>query len=459
MSEIFLILQKVHDSVHDLEYKKPQNILKQKNFSVPRIFTGGVDLNLWNQLSTSEKEKALSKDWYVYYSFRNEESGKLVRMPNIKGGANKLKKKAERLQHLNALRDALEYLLEKGFNPNSENNSELLAAIKPETMTIATTIATTVATTVANEPTIVIKPVITENDSLSIKDAFDFALKIKKNSISLNSYKNFELRVRKFKKYLDDTKPITIISKKIVTEYLNEVLEKTSPRNRNNTRTDLSGLFQVLEDNEIVSENFIKKINVLVAKPERNKTYTPEMQKDIYDFLEINDPILLLFIKFVSYNFLRPVEVCRLKIKDIDLVDRKLYLRAKNKKVKIKIIPEILLKELPNFSELNSENYLFTPTGYGHDWEATENNRRDSFTKRFKFVVKDHFNLGIDYGMYSFRHTFITRLYRELRKNNSQFQTKSTLMLITGHSTMTALEQYLRDIDAELPEDYSNLLK
>jgi hypothetical protein len=24
---------------------------------------------------------------------------------------------------------------------------------------------------------------------------------------------------------------------------------------------------------------------------------------------------------------------------------------------------------------------------------------------------------------------------------------------------MTALEQYLRDIDAELPEDYSNLLK
>jgi hypothetical protein len=32
-------------------------------------------------------------------------------------------------------------------------------------------------------------------------------------------------------------------------------------------------------------------------------------------------------------------------------------------------------------------------------------------------------------------------------------------MLITGHSTMTALEKYLRDIDAELPEDYSHLFK
>ena len=40
-----------------------------------------------------------------------------------------------------------------------------------------------------------------------------------------------------------------------------------------------------------------------------------------------------------------------------------------------------------------------------------------------------------------------------------EFETKSKLILITGHSIMTALEKYLRDIDAELPEDYSNLLR
>lgn len=31
-------------------------------------------------------------------------------------------------------------------------------------------------------------------------------------------------------------------------------------------------------------------------------------------------------------------------------------------------------------------------------------------------------------------------------------------MLITGHTTMLALEKYLRDIDVELPEDYSDLI-
>ena len=143
----------------------------------------------------------------------------------------------------------------------------------------------------------------------------------------------------------------------------------------------------------------------------------------------------------------------------MDVKDKKLYVRAKNKLVKIKIIPEILIKDLPDLTQMNKEDFLFTPTKIGGQWIATENNRRDHFSKRFKSIVKDHFGLGSDYGMYSFRHTFITKLYRELRKSYSPFEAKSILMNITGHSTMSALELYLRDIDAELPEDYSHLLK
>jgi len=41
----------------------------------------------------------------------------------------------------------------------------------------------------------------------------------------------------------------------------------------------------------------------------------------------------------------------------------------------------------------------------------------------------------------------------------SQHEAKSKIMPISGHSTMKALEKYLRDIDAELPEDYSVFLR
>lgn len=58
---------------HDLEHKT--------KFSTPTIFYANVDL---------------SKRWYVYFSYRNPESGKLKRMRNIYGKANRYKIKAER---------------------------------------------------------------------------------------------------------------------------------------------------------------------------------------------------------------------------------------------------------------------------------------------------------------------------------------------------------------------------
>lgn len=454
MSNILLLLQRVHQNVHQNRHS-----LDKKKFSVPKIYTGGVDITLWNELSKEEQKQALSKDWYIYYKFIDTITGKLKRMPNIKGGSNRYKTKKERLLILTQLREALEYLLEKGLNPYSDSDTSLLelekATPKKNNMVVVAPVSND--TNVAENPQPV-KPATIE-PVLSIKEAFAYALKIKKKSLNDTSYMNFEGRINRFKKALDENASITSLNRKQTNEYLNSILETTSARNRNNTRIDLSSLFEVLANDEIIPENFIKRINTLKTKPQRNKTYTPDMQETIYTYLEKNDALLLLFIKFISYNFLRPVEVCRLKVGDLDIKDKKLYVRAKNKLVKIKIIPEILIKDLPDLTQMNKEDFLFTPTNIGGQWIATENNRRDHFSKRFKTIVKDHFGLGSDYGMYSFRHTFITKLYRELRKSYSPFEAKSILMNITGHSTMSALELYLRDIDAELPEDYSHLLE
>ena len=175
--------------------------------------------------------------------------------------------------------------------------------------------------------------------------------------------------------------------------------------------------------------------------------------------MEKTDPILLLFIKFISYNFLRPIEVCRLKVGDLNLVNNTIQFKAKNSNFKTKIIPEILLNDLPDLSGMDKNLFLFTPDKIGGEWSTEISNKRDYFTKRFKSVVKDHFHLGVDYGLYSFRHTFITKLYRDFAKSKTPYEAKSKLMLITGHATMDVLGKYLREIDAELPEDYSKSLQ
>ena len=453
MSSIFLLLQRVHENVHDFPMKV--------NFSEPKIYTGGVDINSWSKLTKKEQKAALAKPWYVYYSFRNPKTNRLERQTNIKGGVNKYPDKRSRHHILKIMAKSLSVVLEEGFNPyqdNSELSDYLQRRLEGKEE------SANKKTNVSHAPAVNIQPNVepVQEESLNIAEAFELALSLKSKVMNPNSFVKFRSRITRFKKWLDlndikGEKSMTLINKKTVIQYLNDVLLNSSPRNRNNTRTDLASFYQILEDNEVIQENFVKKINVLKAKPERNKTYTPKQQADLFSYMKKEDPLLLLFVKFVCYNFLRPIEVCRLKVGDIDLVDKKLYVKAKNQPVKIKIIPNILIDEIPDLSSFSKDDFLFTDTQIGGAWETTETNKRDFYTKKYK-KVKDHFGLGVNYGLYSFRHTFITKLYREMAKTASPFEVKSKLQLITGHSTMKALEQYLRDIDAALPNDYSNLL-
>ena len=343
------------------------------------------------------------------------------------------------------------HLLELGFNPYKDNTALENKFFSDETKEQGN-----------NKNNIVVSPISAVSEITTIGKALEVGLLTKSKVLNENSYKKFRSRIARFTEWLKKKElhkqDVKNINKNVIIEYLNQVLQNSSARNRNNTRSDLSSLFQTFVDNDFLEKNFIKDISVLKSTPTRNKTYTLQQQKQLYKHMEQYDPILLLFVKFVSYNFLRPIEVCRLRVGDIDHVEKKLYVRAKNQPVKTKIIPEILIQDLPDLPSLSKDLYLFTPTQIGGSWDIDESNKRTYFTGRFK-KIKDSLGLGVDYGLYSFRHTFITKLYREIAKDSTPFATKSTLMLITGHSSMAALEKYLRDIDAELPEDYSDYLK
>jgi integrase len=409
------------------------------NYSEPKIFTGGVDINTWSKLSAKDKKSALSKKWYVYYSYRNPETGNLKRQINIKGGANFYKDKKSRYHILSALRESLAYVLEQGFNPY-EDNSSLADFI--ESLLLKDTKLKPTPKPIIEQPIIEKKtaPTLPVNP---IKKSVDLVLQIKSKTQSEHSHGNFKSRINRFiawmkKENIDLKQDISIINKKLVIQYLNTVLQTTSARNRNNTRTDISSFFQTLEDNEIIEDNFVKKINVLKSNPERNKTYSSTQEKEIFSYLKEHHEVLFLFVQFISYNYLRPVEVCRLKVGDLDLKDKRLYVKAKNKRVKIKIIPDILLEQLPDISTLNKDHFLFTPDKIGGVWNTKESNRRGYFTNQFK-KVKNHFGLDEKYGLYSFRHTFITKLYKEMAKTATPLEVKSKLQLITGHATMEAL--------------------
>lgn len=379
-------------------------------FTGPFIYHGGPNYDL-------------SKRWYVYYSFRNPSTGKLVRQPTIFKHINRdYKTKKARLKNLNLLKIAVQKMLEDGYNPYESH-------VAPTTQKNYTAVS-----------------------------CIDFVFDLKLSELSQTSKKDYKNRVDRFKQYLVkhslDKVPIQQITRQVIVDFLNGILKASSPRNRNNTKIVLSSLFTSMVANGLIEYNFIKDIDKLKAAPRKNRIYSADKVDEIFSYLDEKHPVLALFIRVFSFNFLRPVEACRIRCGDVDMKGRMISFKAKNKPLKHKIIPDIVFAELEKLDLSHPDHFLFTPTGPG-PWDATEVHRRDHFTHLFA-DVKNELVIGSDYTMYSFRHFFITRLYRHFRKSFSKTETMDKLQLVTGHESRDGLMNYLRSIDAEMPEDWSD---
>lgn len=134
----------------------------------------------------------------------------------------------------------------------------------------------------------------------------------------------------------------------------------------------------------MISENYISSVKNAKAKPKKNKSYSDEQLSILMENIQRNDPKLALFINFVSYNILRPVEVVRLKWNDLKLNENPAYLevKAKNKYLKVKIIPGFFAEQLRKIESKNPAAVVFVTNEKGID--AEETNRRNSFSIKFK---------------------------------------------------------------------------
>lgn len=388
-------------------------------------YTNAYDLKRqYSNVKTYNAGGNIAARWYVYFSYRNPETGKLKRQPSIDTGVNIHKNVFDRTKALENLKKAIELALKNGYNPYD---------LTPEEK---------------------------DNQKHTITEAFELIRTHGKRVLKDTSYPDFKSRINQFENWVKEQgySQINQVTKKTVIRYLKVVLEKSSMSNRNNTKANLSMGFGYLVDDEIIPHNFIKDIAGKKTVPVMHQKYSASQEAAIFERLEKLDPELGLFIEFVSFNFLRPIEVCRLLVSSIDLQNKLLVFAAKNQAVKTKIIPEVLFNKIPELAGCDPKANLFSPNGIAV-WDAQEINKRGYWTNRFKKVIKDHFNYGVEYSIYSFRHTLITRLYNNFLKEMTPNEAKSKLMLITGHKTQTALEKYLRDIDAVLPDDYSEYLK
>ncbi|PTX60673.1 site-specific recombinase XerD [Kordia periserrulae] len=430
------------------EYETAYDLKKLKQFSEPKIYTGKGDL---------------SKRWYVYFSYRNPATGKLERQPPIYGEANKLKNKTDRLSYLSTIRKVLHRMLKEGYSP-FEDARETDKRLAEESKAASTKKQSN-------------KRVQSQHQSYTVKQAMEFALAQKQPSWSKRTASTFTGHYNKFMQWLEGNKlsslDISELKKRDVSLFLNTLkksqtkkeklanapIEVVSPKTKNNYKATLSILFSQLEDDEIIPYNFVEKIKNVKTKPKKNKPFSKEQIIAIREYLDKNDPYLRVFMQFMSYAFLRNIEVCRLQVKDIDLKAKRLYVRSKTSP--LAVVP--IIGELENIiRRMNLEryaptDYLITRKNEPFAWDIDENTKTKHFAARFR-KVKKALGLGADYTLYSTRHTAATNLYNHLlSEGNSEEEALMKLMQITRHKSKAGLKNYLREIGATLPKDYGDM--
>ena len=213
----------------------------------------------------------ITKRWYVYFSYLNPKTNKMERQTPLYYGMNRHQDASVRRAAAKQLRDMVEDVLKNGYSPYEEG--------------------------------------YTEEKVINIEKALELGLENAQATMKETSFKDYNYRLRTFQKWLYENgfkgRVFSVITKRTVLNFLNSVLQRTSPKNRNNFRASLSILFTFLEENEYITDNFVSKIPVLKAKPERNKTYTQAQEDELFKYLETHDKQLLLMIKFVRSYSLR----------------------------------------------------------------------------------------------------------------------------------------------------------
>lgn len=372
----------------------------------------------------------INKPWYVSFRYRNEKG--ILEKFIEKKGINRIKTIAERKKAGQNLCKAIHRLLQEGYNPIEARKQKLL-----------------------------------EKTNFTIIEAFDLAYKERSKNWTDATKSSSSYQYRYFKNWLTDNKMAAMnikdLKKRHIVIYLNELTDENArnAKTRNNHKLLISSLVSQLVHDDILEYNFVKDIPLLKSKANKNKPFTFEQLKSIKEYLQVNDPYLLQFMQFLTYSFLRNVEICRIRVKDVDLKNNRITVNTKTEENAVIFIVDPLRKILDTMEleKYSPDHFIFTPNKTPGEWLSGEKQRVSYFSKRFtklKKAIGEDIGLAKEHSIYSCRHNAVLNLYNsKLKQGLTDLEAKHQLMPITRHKSLSGLENYLRNIGALLPKDYS----
>jgi integrase len=225
---------------------------------------------------------------------------------------------------------------------------------------------------------------------------------------------------------------------------------KYANKSINNHKANIGVLFNLAIERELITKSPLKEYRKLPEESGKNFPFSPRQKDKLKEKILEEDPDLWLFVKCIYHLFVRPIELLRIKIGDVNLSTKQIIIHSgssKNKKQLPVAIPKTFLKEIKalKLEKMPEDWYLF---GLGLKPGPKKYNR-NSVTERHTAILKA---CGMDdpkYSMYGWKHT---GNQDSLKRGVDIFE----LMRQNRHHSIAQTEAYLNSLGLRPNVGYSS---
>jgi len=176
----------------------------------------------------------------------------------------------------------------------------------------------------------------------------------------------------------------------------------------NNDVSYIRRLWSILKKREFVQKNPFSELEKQKEERSlRNMAYTDPEIELLKGEISVKDPELWSFIQIIYNTFARPNEIRQLKVSDIRLSDRLIYIDAsisKNNKSEFVTIPDSLLDTIIELIKHKSSGDWLFP---GKKSCISKNRMNDRHSK----FLENH-NFSDDHTLYAWKHTGVVKAYK-----------------------------------------------
>ena len=337
------------------------------------------------------------KNSYVAYSVLNPETQKYS-YKRIK--LNFIKSKTEQKKYAIELIKQLNYKLVNGFNPFLSELSEKL---------------------------------------ILLSDAINEFLKLKKRdlelkSICLDTYKDYLQNLNKFKEFINKDVFVYKIKTSNINDFLDDIYinQCFTAITRNNYLQSLKTFFHYCKAHNYISENPTTEIKALKPAAKKREVIPDNILNQIFSYYENNNEKHFLLACYLLYAcFIRPTEICKLKISDISFKKQTIFISekiSKNKKNQSVTIPANVINLMLDLQIYNypSDCYII-----GKDFTPSKIQCTNKRLRRNWLKMRDALKLSDTYQFYSLKDSGITKMISLLNVAEVRDQARHSNISIT----------------------------